>query len=215
MMRSTVRRELARFRVAGMIATRVATRLKDPADRERSKEKQADNCKLEHDVAPIVIQSTVYTRGDFDRSWSIRRRTAVYSGSAFERPRRAIRCGMSISRQVRLFSIWLKAIRRLTGAMLEDDFSICDRDHGRAAGAVSFRYARTELLGPEGSSLAGCRLMGQSGRAHIEPPPEIEAGSAQRRQRARRVSAIQLRNRCDRKRYRQELISPRATRSAW
>jgi hypothetical protein len=44
----------------------------------------------------------------------------------------------------------------------------------------------------------------------------IEAGPGQRRQGARHVSAIQqLRNRCDRHRYWQELVSRRGTRSAW
>jgi hypothetical protein len=46
MIRSSVRRELARFRVAGMIATRVATRLNEPTDCVRNKQKHADNCKL-------------------------------------------------------------------------------------------------------------------------------------------------------------------------
>src|ERR1700730_4537953 len=55
-------------------------------------------------------------------------------------------------------------------------------------------------------------LMGWSGRAPA--PPVIEAGSGHRRQGARHVSEIQLRNRRDRHRYRQELVPHRGPRSA-
>jgi len=55
--------------------------------------------------------------------------------------------------------------------------------------------------------------MGWSGRAPT--PPASEAGRGCQRRGARYVRQTQLCNRCDRHRYRQELVSRRGPRSAW
>src|SRR5262249_35911276 len=58
-----------------------------------------------------------------------------------------------------------------------------------------------------------CPLMGWSGRAPA--PPAGERGKGRRRRGARHVTQAQCRNRRDRYRYRQELVSRRGSRSAW
>jgi hypothetical protein len=75
--------------------------LNEPADREHSKEKHYENCKLWHDVAPIVISEAPYipeailiVRNLF------REALPLAAESLLMDPGRAIPCGMSISRQV-------------------------------------------------------------------------------------------------------------------
>src|ERR1700741_5009529 len=81
-----------------------------------------------------------------------------------------------------------------------------------AFGAPTADHLLTDLRRLHGT-LCERLLMGWSARAPA--PPVTEAGPGQRRQGARHVSAIQLRNRRDRHRYWQELVPHRGTRSAW
>src|ERR1700737_4384860 len=75
-----------------------------------------------------------------------------------------------------------------------------------------FGFKGVRALGDREPDILMIPLMGWSGRAPA--PPVIEAGSGHRRQGARHVSEIQLRNRRDRHRYRQELVPHRGPRSA-
>ena len=75
--------------------------LNEPADRERSKEKHHENCKLWHDVAPIVISEVPYIPEAISIVRDLFRETLRLAAEiAFDGPGRAIPCGMSISRRV-------------------------------------------------------------------------------------------------------------------